>query len=296
MEYTLNANGKFIVTINGTLYDHCQTDSDCPGQAVCMLNATWSAYPSMCTCRIGLGRSGSSCEVPGPAATSLIVLTVFVLLTGLLMLSFGIIGSFRACTSHKNNGARHNTAHRIVFLAIPTGLVTVLLMILYLARLSGACPMESAGMSKNECLVIPGLVGVAAYFALTLLTLLSVSLTWIQLAVKTRTMSQNGGSRMSTAIYCLAFLFILLVLIFLLMYNNNAVFLVFIVAVAITGITYLIGAATLKFAVGPSNSSRTHEILQEIRHYAVCIAILSLVRLSFCSYHRLQLTDTHISS
>jgi hypothetical protein len=53
---------KFKVTLGGVLWNNCTTDSDCPGRALCSLNQTWSAYPSICHCSFVVQQDGAACE------------------------------------------------------------------------------------------------------------------------------------------------------------------------------------------------------------------------------------------
>jgi hypothetical protein len=276
MEYSLNEAGKFIVTLNGTLYTDCQTDIDCPGQAICLKNVTWSAYSSMCTCHIGSGRGGPECEELGQGAIGLLVVTVLVLVVGIVNLIVGCVGTVAGFLNEKK---RYTRAHWTTFLGLLTGIATILLMSLFIARISGNCPLETFGTIKTECHSQFALVAVSLHVGIVLLTILSVSLTWLDIAVRVRTLSHAGGSTISKVIYAVAVLFVLAVAILLFTAMESIMYILFMLCVLGTAVTYFVGAASLKRLLKNNENEKTFRILKEIENYALTISLGSLVRI-----------------
>jgi hypothetical protein len=60
MSYTVLPDGKFVVTFGGRTIP-CRASLDCPGDALCFINRTWSAFPSQCACSLYFPRSGDEC-------------------------------------------------------------------------------------------------------------------------------------------------------------------------------------------------------------------------------------------
>jgi hypothetical protein len=61
MSITFNDQGKVLVTFNGSVIS-CTQDPDCPGEALCFRNQSWSAVPSQCSCSLFFLRAGESCS------------------------------------------------------------------------------------------------------------------------------------------------------------------------------------------------------------------------------------------
>jgi hypothetical protein len=137
--------------------------------------------------------------------------------------------------------------------------------------------MEVMGRTKQECYYLVGVGGVAVYCALLLLTMLSVSLTWLDIAVSAQTLSETRGSRLSILIYGIAVAFILAVAIILFTAPDFIVFALFIFALIGVGVTYFLGASKLRSVLKLTGSERMNKIFMEIQRYALSISFCCLV-------------------
>jgi hypothetical protein len=185
-------NGKIVVKFGGVVHTNCATDGDCPDQSTCILNATWSAFNSMCTCSLTVSRYGDSCDSLTPGGIGVLVLYILAIVIAAiasLLLGYDMYRLFRARVKFSFSALQST----LLFLFIGSMSIQAYLLIGTIDQTSqNVLALRGDGIYKRSSPVfIASNIFLAVTFFFETLGLLNISLVWVEIANATKTMSHR---------------------------------------------------------------------------------------------------------
>jgi hypothetical protein len=176
--------GKYVYSLHGVVYTNCTRDTDCPFDAQCFLNATWTDFASMCACDGTLTRTGEGCRDINPTGVAMLVmmaLTIFVSLVAFV----GLVISLNRIIKVTKPGWKNWTTsiHTSSVLLLLAAVSLILNMTFYMCGFLSPLAWQEDGRKTASPWQRPlGDIFVACTFFFETLGLLNISLLWLEVS------------------------------------------------------------------------------------------------------------------
>ena len=178
----------------GDVWSNCTTDVDCPGLAKCFENATWAAFPRMCSCDPGV-LMGSTCMQRTPTGDA--AFAVYIIIAIISAVSF--LSASGALVALRLNGVRLqlNALHTTLAFSAIAGFWITVLMATQLDVLNPQSPRWTVDPTTGSKELPPSHLAVqtaalSLVFFFLSAAMLNTSLVWIQVSDSAKTLSTRA--------------------------------------------------------------------------------------------------------
>ena len=185
--FTTLDNKVLMIYLNKTLHVNCSNDLDCPTNAVCFKNPTWSNFSSICACSIDWPVSGMNCNerflTPVIAAgvifniMYLIVACISLLIVSVTLLMWAVVAK-DTIDSYKRIGSLDVTLFLVFFACLSSVLWPVLTLLPLTNTIEGDTKKQQSSTTLNALWV---------FFVLTLFfnatSCFNIILVWLRLVL-----------------------------------------------------------------------------------------------------------------
>ena len=187
---------RYTVSLNHIIWNNCTTDIDCPGRSTCAKNQSYLQYPSLCVCSFSLDYIGATCETSGYYGLFFFILNII----GACVTIFAtIIGMSLIFNLKRLQRFRFDTLGLTNILSVFYGIS--------LSMVFASAARFYSREIKND--IVWSQPFICLCFLFGTLSILNLSLVWINNVKHTRRLSLVSTKRVIVYRKCLIFYYIL---------------------------------------------------------------------------------------